>query len=116
MCDVEGLDAKPLEPKDISALAMSGEDAQCVSALETFCAFFGTVAGNLVLTYGGKGGVYIAGGIVPRLVDFLKTSAFNDRFSNKGVMSHYLEDVPVNLIAYDQVAFLGAAAWLDQME
>ncbi len=116
VCDVEGVAARSLEPQDISAAAIDGSDAHCKTTLETFCAFLGSVSGNLVLTYGGKGGVYIAGGIVPRFVDFLKDSAFNNRFSNKGIMSHYLADVPVNLIAYDQVAFLGAAAWLDQME
>lgn len=115
VCEVEGIQPKALEPKDVTAGALSGDDLVCVKSLETFCCFLGTVSGNLVLTYGAKGGVYMAGGIVPRFIDFLKASRFSERFSNKGIMSHYVEDIPVNLIGYDQIAFLGAAAWLDQI-
>lgn len=116
ICDVQGAAIQSFEPKDVTAKALDNSDEQCRQTLSTFCAFLGTVSGNLTLTYGAKGGVYVAGGIVPRFIDFLRESDFIARFSEKGIMSHYVEDVPVNLIAYEQTAFLGAAAWLDQVE
>jgi len=115
ICDVEGAATEALEPKDITSAALADSDDLCLSTLNTFCCFLGTLSGNLVLTYGAKGGVYMAGGIVPRFVDFLKASKFNERFSEKGIMSHYVAKVPVSVIHYDQIAFLGAAAWLDQL-
>lgn len=115
VCDVLGVKSSVLEPKDVTANALSGKDSECIKTLQTFCCFLGTVSSNLVLTYGGKGGVYLSGGVVPRFVDFLKDSDFAERFSNKGIMSHYVEDVPVYLIGYDHIALLGAATWLDQM-
>ncbi|MFT5084190.1 MAG: glucokinase [Lentisphaeria bacterium] len=115
VCDVRGVSPAALEPKHVTAAALDGSDDQCREALETFCCFLGTISGNLVLTYGAKGGVYLAGGILPRFMDFFRASGFIERFSNKGVMSHYVADVPVSLINYDQTAFLGAATWLDQI-
>ncbi len=114
ICDVEGKEMQQYGPADITDNALTNNDALCVATLETFCALMGSFAGNLALTYGAKGGVYIAGGIVPRITDFIRSSAFSARFSEKGVMSDYVKDVPVYLISYEQVAFLGAAAWLAQ--
>lgn len=114
--DVNGEAAKELTPKDITDAALSNTDSTCLTTLDTFCGFLGAVSGNLVLTYGAKGGVFLAGGILPRFVDFLRSSSFTERFVSKGIMSAYVEDVPVNLIAHDQIAFLGAAAWLEQLQ
>lgn len=115
ICDVEGAQALVLAPHEITAQALAGENTVCVTTLTTFCSLAGTLAGNVALTYGARGGVYLAGGVMPRLVDFLKASAFSERFASKGVMSHFVETIPVNLITYNQIAFLGAAAWLDQL-
>lgn len=114
VCAVRGEEAKTLEPKDVSTAALENTDAACLQSLNTFCSFLGSLSGNLALTYGGKGGVYLAGGILPRFSDFLRNSEFSQRFEDKGIMSKYVKDVPVNLISYDQTAFLGAAAWLEQ--
>lgn len=114
-CAVQGREAQTIEPKDVTARALDGSDQDCVATLNLFCAFLGTVSGNLALTYGAKGGVYLAGGILPRMVDFLKTSPFSQRFANKGVMSHYVQDIPADIIGHPQTAFLGAAAWLAQI-
>ncbi len=115
LCDVEGVEAKALQPQDVTTAALAGDDAVCEKTLALFCAFLGTVAGDLALTYGAKGGVYLAGGIAPRIIDFLKASEFSARFANKGIMSHYVENVAVNLVRHQQTAFLGAAAWLEQL-
>ena len=68
----------------ITDLAMRGEDPVCVEATAMFCAMLGTVAGNLALTLGARGGVFIAGGIVPRLGRYFADSPFRARFEAKG--------------------------------
>ena len=67
--------------------------------------------GDLILTFGAEGGAFLAGGILPRITTILKESAFEQCLKNKGVMSHYLDDVNVALITADDAALVGAAAW-----
>lgn len=114
IAQIQGVQVEDIPAHEVSGRALAGSDDICRLALETFCALLGTVSGNLVLTYGASGGVYITGGIVPRFVDFLKQSCFEQRFREKGAMSHYLRDVPVDVVTHEQTAFLGAAAWLQQ--
>lgn len=116
ICTVRGIDSEPLKPSQITENAVNNTHPICVDTLNVFCSFAGSFAGNLALTYGAKGGIYIAGGILPRFADFLKASPFISRFSEKGVMSHFLESIPVYLIKHPQTAFVGAAAWLEQMQ
>lgn len=111
---VNGVKSTSLEAHQVTEAALDGSDEQCKQALLQFCAFLGTMSSNLALTYGAKGGVYITGGIVPRFVDFIKASEFEARFRNKGVMSRYVADIPVDLVTFDETAYLGAAAWLEQ--
>ncbi|WP_370979274.1 glucokinase [Agaribacterium sp. ZY112] len=111
---IEGRDTEHLTAQDISQRGLSGTDELCRKALDQFCAFMGTVASNLALAYGAKGGVYLCGGIIPRFVDYLRQSDFKERFLNKGPMSHYVADIPVDVMVHKQPAFLGAAAWLEQ--
>lgn len=114
LCAVRKTEPQPLKPSDITTAALDGSDELCVQSLELFVSFAGSFAGNLALTYGAKGGIYIAGGIMPRILDYLKASSFTERFSNKGVMSHYVEHIPVYLMTHPETAFVGAAAWLEQ--
>lgn len=115
LAEVKDLRAEVLQPKEITDRALAGSDALCRETLEMFCGFAGSVASNAALTYGAKGGVFLAGGILPRFIDFLRESPFLERFSQKGVMSHYVADIPVGVINHEQTAFLGCAAWLLQM-
>jgi glucokinase len=80
-------------------------------AVDTFCALLGSVAGNLALTFGAQGGVYIAGGIAPHLRDYLLASQFRSRFEAKGRLTTYLEPIPTYLILHDDPAFVGLK-WL----
>lgn len=91
----------------ICAAALAGDCPLCRSALETFCAMLGSVAGNLALTLNARGGLYLAGGIVPRFVDFLAASRFRERFEAKGRFSSYLASIPTSLILHPEPAFLG---------
>ena len=70
------------------------------------------MAGDLALTFGARGGVFIGGGILPRMQDVLLQSQFADRFMQKGIMSHYVADIPVTLVTQDNIPFIGAAASL----
>lgn len=98
-------------PEDISAAALGGGDAVARDALEAFCGLMGSVAGDLALLYGAHGGVFLAGGILPRLKDFLFGSRFLERFVSKGPMRSLLERVPVRLIEDGQLGVIGAASW-----
>lgn len=99
----------------VSQAALAGSDARCVEALEMFCAFLGSLAGNLALTLGAQGGIYIGGGIVPRLGPWFKRSPFRARFEAKGRFTNYLAAIPVFVIQSAQSpALLGATRALDQ--
>lgn len=77
-----------------------------------FCAMLGTVAGDLALTLGARGGVYLAGGIVPRLGQRFADSAFRERFEDKGRFRAYLAAIPTYVVTHRLPAFLGCAAAL----
>lgn len=114
LCALATQQAQPLDAAAIIARSQTGEDAQCATALDLFFNFLGSVAGDLALTLGACGGVYIGGGIVPRLIPELELSSFRDRFESKGRFRAYLRDIPT-LVINTKVspAFLGAARALD---
>ena len=100
-------------PAAITSAALKG-DAVASAVLEQFCVFLGRVAGNNVLTVGGRGGVYIAGGVIPRFVDFFMQSGFNQALAQKGLMKDYFNDVPVWLVTAEYPGLMGAGVALDQ--
>ena len=100
-------DIRELEPQEVSEAARGGRDAVAVEAVEMFCAMLGTVAGNLALTVGAHGGVYIAGGIVPKLGTMFLESPFRQRFEAKGRLSDYLSGIPTDVVTHAFPAFLG---------
>jgi len=108
-------DVEKLPAKEISSKAISEECPTCKQALSQFCKVLGSFAGNLTLTTGSLGGSYIAGGIVPRFVDFVKNSDFRERFETKGRMSHLNRQTPTYIITESQPGLLGAAAYLNQL-
>jgi glucokinase len=104
----------PLLPADVSARALAGSDEACTEAVELFFALLGGLAGNLALTVGARGGVYIGGGIVTRLGDWIHRSQFRARFDAKGRFEAYLSAIPVWLIRPGSPpALRGANAALD---
>ncbi|TCS40110.1 glucokinase [Reinekea marinisedimentorum] len=100
--------------KDISAAALAGSDALCLKALSMFCAVLGGYAGDVALAIGAKGGVYITGGIIPRFIDFFKSSEFRARFESKGRLSGFVETIPTYVVVSKQPGLLGAAAVLNR--
>ncbi|MEN9843355.1 MAG: glucokinase [Pseudomonadota bacterium] len=115
----EGFWPEALLPADtITRLALaSPADARCAEVLDLFARFLGSIAGNLALSLGALGGVYIGGGIVPRLGHWLADSPFRDRFEAKGRFKDYLADIPVWVITAEvSPALRGAAQALNQSQ
>lgn len=110
---VRELDVPPRNEREITEAALDSHDTFCIDTLNMFCALLGSTAGNLALTLGARGGVYIGGGIVPRLGAFFERSPFRERFEAKGRFRTYLADIPTLLITARMPALTGAAAVLD---
>ncbi|CAN5472797.1 glucokinase [soil metagenome] len=116
ICKVSGAEALALEPSDVSTRAMEGSDAACIAAVEMFFDLLGSVAGNLALTLGARGGVYISGGIVPRLGNWIERSGFLERFAAKGRFCDYLAAIPSYVIeASPMPALIGAERALEAL-
>lgn len=98
-------------PGEITAAALSGEDARARESLALFCGMLGNTVGDMALLYGAQGGIYLAGGILPQIREFLLGSAFVERFLNKGPMREALERIPVKLVEHGQLGVIGAANW-----
>lgn len=99
------------QPEEVTAAALAGSDATATEALSLFCAVLGNFVGNLALMYSASGGVYLTGGILPRMHDFLHRSEFTARFLDKGRMRTFLERIPVRLMEHGQLGVIGAAGW-----
>jgi glucokinase len=110
IASLDGVNVDAHTAAQIARAGLDGSSPVCRAALDMFCAMLGTVAGNLALTYGAHGGVFIAGGIAPRMVDFLERSAFRARFAAKGRFRRYLEAIPTSIIVSPDAGFLGLKA------
>jgi glucokinase len=99
----------------ITAAAFSKEaDPLCIGAFNLFCAMLGTFAGNAAMTFGAKGGVFIAGGILPRYAEKLASSPFRTRFEAKGRLSNYVTRIPTYLVMHDAPPLQGLVNLLAQ--
>ncbi len=114
ICSINGKSESKLTAAEISQQAVSGSCTLCQQTLGQFCKILGSFAGNLALTLNCQGGVYIAGGIVPRFIEFFENSEFRARFEAKGRLSHITVQSPTYIITEDQPGLLGAAAFLLQ--
>lgn len=112
LAELDGVPARQYTAAQITDEATGKDDPLCRETTEMFCAMLGTVAGNLALTLGAKGGVYIAGGIVPRLGERFAASRFRERFMAKGRFRDYLATIPTYVVTHPLPAFLGCAAAL----
>ena len=95
---------------DITRTGVEGTCSTSRAVIDMFCAMLGSVAGNLALTLGAKGGVFIGGGILRHMPEYLARSRFRARFEEKGRFSRYLEPIPAYLILDEDVAFVGLRA------
>jgi glucokinase len=117
LCVLDGLTAEPLDAAQVVQRALDSpagpSNSACTEALHCFAALLGTVAGNLALTLGARGGVYIGGGIVPRLGARFAQLPFRARFEDKGRFSAYVAAIPTWVITAESPALVGAARALD---
>jgi glucokinase len=104
------------DPAEITTAAMAGRCPLCVEALDLFVAFYGAEAGNLALKIMATGGLYLGGGIAPRIVERLREPAFMEAFLDKGRLRPLLEAIPVRVIARKGTALLGAARYASLLE
>lgn len=115
LCEESGAGPQTLVAARISELALVQGDALSLQCLELFCSFLGAVAGDLALTLGARGGVYLGGGMVPRWLGYFERSGFRAAFEAKGRFAAYLKDIPVWVIqASESPALRGAALALSQ--
>jgi len=113
--EVPGWLIAEMEEKDPSAVisraALEGRSELCVKSLDLFVSCFGAEAGNLALKFLATGGVFIGGGIAPKIIQKLRGQTFLDAFTGKGRFKHLLEAIPVRVILNDKTALFGAARY-----
>lgn len=113
LAQIDGHSIQHTDPAAVTAAALTG-DLFAVQALEMFCGLLGAFAGNLALTVGARGGVYIAGGIAPRFTALLARSSFRERFEDKGRLRAYLAGIPVRIVLKNDLGLSGAIDYLQQ--
>ncbi len=106
------LTGQRLDAPAITGAALDGSPGDCRRSVDTFCAILGSVAGNVALTLGATGGMYIGGGIVPRLGKLFADSSFRTRFEDKGRLGPYLARIPTYVITEQYPALRGVSAML----
>ena len=118
ICAVENSPVTYLRAEQITAAAIDGSCPVCVEVVSLFCKYLGVVTGDLALTLGSTGGIYLAGGIVPKLGDFFIQSSFLENLHNKGRFSGFVAKMPVRLVTAGEPALYGAyhclASYYDQ--
>jgi len=114
VCHINGVKTEDLSAQQISENALSASCHTCEQALAQFCKVLGSFAGNLALTIASFGGVYIAGGIVPRFIQYFENSEFRARFEAKGRFNDFNRSISTFVITEPQPGILGASAFLSQ--
>ena len=113
LCTVHGVVSPQLTAEQVTAALLKPKGTNdhsyllCSKAFDFFCGMLGTMAGNLALTLGTTGGVYIAGGILPHVKDRFAASNFRNRFEQKGRLAPYMKLIPTYLVLHHAPALLG---------
>lgn len=109
LAEIDGRETHVDDPAEITRDALADPRSHCGATLARFCAILGAVAGDVALTMGARGGIYIAGGIAPRILPFLQASPFRERFERKGRFQDYMAAIPTKVIMHKHAALLGSA-------
>jgi glucokinase len=117
-CVLAELSGQPAALPDEQAVTTEGlvGDALASEAVDRFCRILGSAAGDLALTFGARGGIFVSGGIAPRIAERLAAGGFRARFEDKGRLSDYVREIPTFLVLHPYPAIVGAARELEQME
>ena len=110
LCHLQGQPEPDRRPEEITKEALADSDSQSKRVVDFFCAVLGGYAGDVAAMSGARGGVYLGGGILPKIRPLLEASAFDPAFSERGPMTGYTSDIPVWLILSEAAPLLGAAA------
>ncbi|PSD12409.1 glucokinase, partial [Stenotrophomonas maltophilia] len=111
VCALQGQAPSLTSPDAVTAAAMADSDAHARQALDVFCGLLGSTIGDMALFYGAHGGVYLAGGILPQIREYLHASTFVERYLQKGPMGEALARIPVKVVEHGQLGVVGAASW-----
>ncbi|TLY53144.1 MAG: ROK family protein [Gammaproteobacteria bacterium] len=111
LCAIRAVQPKFETPAQITQAALAANDALATETVDVFCAWLGSLIGDLVMLFDAFGGVILAGGVLPQIVPLLQRSAFTTRLADKGVLHDVLARVPVRLIEHGQLGVTGAARW-----
>lgn len=111
LCSIHKCPPRNYDPRTISQLGIENADAICRESLVVFCSLLGSVAGDIALVQGSLGGIYLGGGILPKITDFFLKSSFVERFLDKSPMQDYLDTIPIHLIIAPDAALIGAAIY-----
>lgn len=109
ICSLRGEEPEALSPREITRRALENPAGRCGQAVDIFCGILGSYAGDMAVTFNATGGVYLAGGILPKIQTFFVNSRFRERFEDKGRLT-YVRDIPTVQILQKQPALIGAAA------
>ena len=113
LCEMAGDEPPELQPQEVTAGAIAG-DARCRHAVEVFCGVFGAIAGDLALTLGAWDGIFLTGGLVPKMLGELRASSFRRRFEAKGRFAGAISAVPTVAVLHPHAGLLGTAAFARQ--
>ncbi|TAJ71098.1 MAG: glucokinase [Phenylobacterium sp.] len=115
LCEMKGQAPALADEVAVTTEGLVG-DPMAAEALDRFGGILGAVAGDLALTFGARGGVYVSGGIAPRIAERLTSGSFRARFEDKGRLADYVATIPTYLVVHPYPAIVGAARQLEQME
>ncbi len=116
LAGIDGVAARWVDEREVQAAWKDGGDALATKTVDRFCRILGSVAGDIALTMGARGGVYVTGGVAQRLADQIAAGGFRERFEDKGRFRDYLADIPAFLIMEPYTALIGAASVLPSLE
>lgn len=114
VCRIEGVEWTGERPEHITQTALENPDSLSARVVELFCTLLGGYAGDVAVLTGSRGGIYLGGGILPKIRPMLEQSGFLERFADREPMSDYVRKIPVHLICSDGAALRGAAALAEQ--
>jgi glucokinase len=115
LAGMQQIEATLADEKAVFEAAAKG-DVLAGETLDRFCGILGSVAGDLALSFGARGGVFVSGGIAPRMADRLASGAFRTRFEDKGRLTDYVKEIPTSLVLHPYPALIGASRELEMME
>lgn len=107
---IDGVEAPALASRDITRRAADGSDARALKAVQVFSRVLGSFSGDVVLTLGARGGLYVSGGVIHAMLDVFDRAGFRERFESKGRFRKYMEDIPAWIVVHPFAALLGSAA------